>query len=54
LQEAERLGFTRVVVPRGVVAGRIATTTGLELLEAATVADAVAAALGGDAAQQES
>jgi DNA repair protein RadA/Sms len=46
LQEAARLGFTRAVVPRGSGLARAAAGLGLELLEAATIAAALVAALG--------
>jgi DNA repair protein RadA/Sms len=44
LAEAARLGFTRAVVPRG--SGLGTAGLGLQLLEAATVAEALVAALG--------
>jgi DNA repair protein RadA/Sms len=44
LAEAARLGFTRAVVPRGSGLGKAGL--GLQLLEAATVAEALVAALG--------
>jgi DNA repair protein RadA/Sms len=40
------LGFTRGVVPRGSGLGAAAAGLGLQLLEAATVAEALVAALG--------
>ncbi|WP_216903868.1 DNA repair protein RadA [Synechococcus sp. CCY 9618] len=46
LQEAARLGFTRAVVPRGSALGPLAAGLGLQLLEAATVAEALVAGLG--------
>jgi DNA repair protein RadA/Sms len=46
LAEAARLGFTRGVVPRGSGLGAAAAGLGLQLLEAATVAEALVAALG--------
>jgi DNA repair protein RadA/Sms len=46
LQEAARLGFTRAVVPRGCARGAGAAGLGLQLLEAATVAEALVAGLG--------
>ena len=46
LQEAARLGFTRAVLPRGSGLAKTAAGLGLELLEAATVAAALVAALG--------
>ncbi len=46
LQEAARLGFTRAVVPRGSALGPVAAGLGLQLLEAATVAEALVAGLG--------
>lgn len=46
LGEAARLGFTRAVVPRGSGLGPVAAGLGLELLEAATIAQALVAALG--------
>ncbi len=50
LQEAARLGFRRAVVPRGSGLGAVAGRLGLQLLEAATVAEALVLALGVDAA----
>ncbi|MEA5389635.1 DNA repair protein RadA [Cyanobium gracile UHCC 0139] len=46
LQEAARLGFVRAVVPRGSALGSVAAGLGLQLLEAATVAEALVAGLG--------
>lgn len=46
LQEAARLGFVRAVVPRGSAMGPVAADLGLQLLEAATVAEALVAGLG--------
>ncbi len=46
LQEAARLGFARAVVPRGSALGPVAAGLGLQLLEAATVAEALVAGLG--------
>ena len=46
LQEAARLGFARAVVPRGSALGPLAAGLGLQLLEAATVAEALVAGLG--------
>ena len=46
LQEAARLGFVRAVVPRGSALGPVAASLGLQLLEAATVAEALVAGLG--------
>ncbi len=53
LQEAGRLGFNRAVVPRGSGLGRVAAAAGVQLLEAATVAEALVAALGVDPADGE-
>jgi DNA repair protein RadA/Sms len=53
LQEAARLGFTRAVVPRASGLGGAAAGLGLELLEAATVAQAMVAALGNGAAAED-
>jgi len=50
LQEAARLGFTRAVVPRSSGLAPVAAALGLELLEAAGVAEALVAALGVDPA----
>jgi DNA repair protein RadA/Sms len=50
LQEAGRLGFNRAVVPRGSGLGAGAAAAGVQLLEAATVAEALVAALGVDPA----
>jgi DNA repair protein RadA/Sms len=49
LQEAARLGFRRAVVPRGSGLGAVAARLGLQLLEAATVAEALVLALGAEA-----
>jgi DNA repair protein RadA/Sms len=49
LQEAARLGFRRAVVPRGSGLGPAAGRLGLQLLEAATVAEALVLALGVEA-----
>ena len=46
LGEAARLGFSRAVVPRGSGLGPVAAGLGLQLLEAATIAQALVAALG--------
>ncbi len=46
LQEAARLGFTRAVVPKGSGLAKAAASLGLQLLEAATVAEALVKALG--------
>ena len=46
LQESERLGFSRAVVPKGSGLGRLAAGLELELREAGTVAEALVAALG--------
>jgi DNA repair protein RadA/Sms len=46
LQEAARLGFARAVAPRGSGLGGAAAGLGLQLLEAATVAEALVLALG--------
>ena len=46
LGEAARLGFTRAVVPRGSGLGPVAAGLGLQLREAATIAQALVAALG--------
>ena len=51
LQEAARLGFTRAVIPRGSGPGRAGADHGLELLEAAGVAEALVKALGEHPAQ---
>jgi DNA repair protein RadA/Sms len=45
LQEAARLGFRRAVVPRGGAVAGTAAACGLELIEAGSVAEALAAAL---------
>ena len=50
LQEAARLGFGRAVVPRASGLGPQAAELGLQVLEAATVAEALVAALGVDPA----
>jgi len=52
LQEAARLGFVRAVVPRGSGLGAQAAGFGLQLLEAASVAEALVAALGVDPAAE--
>ncbi len=49
LQECARLGFRRAVVPRGSSLASVAAALDLQLLEAATVGEALAAALGGEA-----
>jgi DNA repair protein RadA/Sms len=46
LGEAARLGFNRAVVPRGSGLGPVAAGLGLQLLEAASIAEALVAALG--------
>ncbi|MEB3104764.1 MAG: DNA repair protein RadA [Cyanobacteriota bacterium] len=46
LQEAARLGFIRAVVPKGSGLAKAAASLGLQLLEAATVAEALVKALG--------
>jgi DNA repair protein RadA/Sms len=46
LLEAARLGFTRAVVPRSSAMAAVAAGVGLQLLEAASVAEALVAALG--------
>ena len=53
LQEAARLGFVRAVVPRGSALGPVAAGLGLQLLEAATVAEALVAGLGVNPGQSE-
>jgi DNA repair protein RadA/Sms len=53
LQEAARLGFLRAVVPRGSALGPVAAGLGLQLLEAATVAEALVAGLGVNPADQK-
>jgi DNA repair protein RadA/Sms len=53
LQEAARLGFTRAVVPRGSGLGAAAGGLGLQLLEAASVAEALVQALGVDPARDQ-
>ncbi|MCP9858670.1 MULTISPECIES: DNA repair protein RadA [unclassified Cyanobium] len=53
LQEAARLGFSRAVVPRGSGLGPVAASLGLQLLEAATVAEALVAGLGVNPDQSE-
>jgi DNA repair protein RadA/Sms len=50
LQESARLGFRRAVVPKGSGLAGAAASLNLQLLEAATVAEALAAALGGEPA----
>ena len=52
--EAARLGFTRAVVPRGSGLGPVAAGLGLQLLEAATIAQALVAALGVNPADDQS
>jgi DNA repair protein RadA/Sms len=54
LGEAARLGFTRAVVPRGSGLGPVAAGLGLQLLEAATIAQALVAALGVNPADDQS
>ncbi|MDM7952477.1 MAG: DNA repair protein RadA [Cyanobium sp. CZS 25K] len=54
LQEAARLGFARAVVPRGSALGPVAAGLGLQLLEAATVAEALVAGLGVNPSASES
>jgi DNA repair protein RadA/Sms len=46
LREAARLGFERAIVPRTGRGGRADTVPGLEILEAATLRDAIAVGLG--------
>ena len=46
LQEAARLGFSRAVLPKGSGLGKAAASLGLQLLEAANVAEALVQALG--------
>ena len=53
LQEAARLGFRRVVAPTGSGVERQAHQLGLQLLPAATVAEALVAALGVDPQAQD-
>lgn len=53
LQEAARLGFRRVVAPTGSGVERQAQQLGLQLLPAATVAEALVAALGADPRAQD-
>ena len=53
LQEASRLGFRRAVVPRGSGLGKAAGRMGLQLLEAASVAEALVLALGVDPAADD-
>jgi DNA repair protein RadA/Sms len=53
LQEAARLGFNRAVVPKGCGLGKAAASLGLQLLEAANVAEALVAALGVNPADGE-
>jgi len=50
LQEAARLGFQRAVVPRASGLSPLAVELGLEVIEAASVAEALVAALGVDPA----
>ena len=54
LGESARLGFTRAVVPRGSGLGPVAAGLGLQLLEAATIAQALVAALGVNPADDQS
>jgi DNA repair protein RadA/Sms len=51
VQESARLGFRRAVVPKGSGLAAAAASLNLQLLEAATVAEALAAALGGAPAE---
>jgi len=53
LQEAARLGFRRAVVPRGSGLDKVAGRLGLQLLEAASVAEALVLALGVDPAAED-
>ncbi len=53
LQEAARLGFSRAVVPRGSGLAQPAAGLGLQLLEAGSVAEALVAALGVNAAAEQ-
>jgi DNA repair protein RadA/Sms len=53
LQEAARLGFRRVVAPTGSGLERQAQQLGLQWLPAATVAEALVAALGVDPQAQD-
>jgi len=53
LQEAARLGFRRAVVPRGSGLDKAAGRLGLQLLEAASVAEALVLALGVDPAAED-
>ncbi|MEB3194190.1 MAG: DNA repair protein RadA [Cyanobacteriota bacterium] len=46
LQEASRLGFTRAIVPRGTGLGMAEATLGLQMLESASLAEAIVGALG--------
>lgn len=46
LQEASRLGFSRAVVPKGTALGAAPATLDLQLLESATLAEALVRALG--------
>jgi DNA repair protein RadA/Sms len=54
LQEAARLGFSRAVVPKGSGLAKVAAGLDLQLLEAATVAEALVAALGVNPADDRS
>jgi DNA repair protein RadA/Sms len=54
LQEAARLGFERAVVPRGSERGGLLAGVPLARVEAATVAEAMVAALGVDPAADPS
>ena len=53
LQEAVRLGFERAVVPRGSALGPLGEGLELELLEAASVTEALVMALGVNPADDE-
>lgn len=53
LKEAVRLGFHRAVVPRGSGLGPIGEGLELELLEAASVTEALVMALGVDPADDD-
>jgi DNA repair protein RadA/Sms len=46
LREAARLGFGSAIVPRPGRGGRIAEVSGLEIVEVATLRDAIAVGLG--------
>ncbi len=50
LQEAARLGFRRAVIPRASGLSPLAADLDLEVIEAASVAEALVAALGVDPA----